>query len=80
MTAIQPILIGDNAETMRAGAALYEQGLWVGTIHPPTVAPGTSRLRVTLSAGHSSMEVAQLIAALNALEIHVLESLGKDVR
>ena len=80
MTAIQPILIGDNAETMRAGAALYEQGLWVGTIRPPTVAPGTSRLRVTLSAGHSSMEVAQLIAALNALEIHVLESLGKDVR
>jgi 8-amino-7-oxononanoate synthase len=68
MTAIQPVLIGDNTETMRAGAALYEQGLWVGTIRPPTVAPGTSRLRVTLSAGHSDMEVAQLIAALNILE------------
>ena len=68
-TAIQPILIGDNAETMRAGAALYEQGLWVGTIRPPTVAPGTSRLRVTLSAGHSSMEVARLIAALNVLAL-----------
>jgi 8-amino-7-oxononanoate synthase len=67
-TAIQPILIGDNAETMRAGAALYEQGLWVGTIRPPTVAPGTARLRVTLSAGHSSTEVAQLSAAINALE------------
>jgi 8-amino-7-oxononanoate synthase len=67
-TAIQPILIGDNAETMRAGAALYEQGLWVGTIRPPTVAPGTSRLRVTLSAAHSSMEVAQLITALNNLD------------
>jgi 8-amino-7-oxononanoate synthase len=68
MTAIQPILIGDNAETMRAGAALYEQGMWVGAIRPPTVAAGTSRLRVTLSAGHSSMEVAKLIAAINALE------------
>jgi 8-amino-7-oxononanoate synthase len=67
-TAIQPILIGDNAETMRAGAALYEQGMWVGAIRPPTVATGTSRLRVTLSAGHSSMEVARLIAAINALE------------
>jgi 8-amino-7-oxononanoate synthase len=67
-TAIQPILIGDNAETMRAGAALYEQGMWVGAIRPPTVATGTSRLRVTLSAGHSSMEVAKLIAAINALE------------
>jgi 8-amino-7-oxononanoate synthase len=67
-TAIQPILIGDNAETMRAGAALYEQGMWVGAIRPPTVAAGTARLRVTLSAGHSSMEVAKLIAAINALE------------
>jgi len=67
-TAIQPILIGDNAETMRAGAALYEQGMWVGAIRPPTVAAGTSRLRVTLSAGHSSIEVARLIVAINALE------------
>ena len=67
-TAIQPIIIGDNAETMRAGAALYEQGLWVGSIRPPTVAPGTSRLRVTLSAGHTHAEVAQLISALNELE------------
>ncbi|MYM32942.1 8-amino-7-oxononanoate synthase [Duganella sp. FT94W] len=74
-TAIQPLLIGDNAETMRAGAALYEQGLWVGAIRPPTVAPGTARLRVTLSAGHTSAEVATLIAALNALE-----SIGKDLR
>jgi len=32
------------------------------------VAPGTARLRVTLSAGHSSMEVAKLIAAINVLE------------
>jgi len=67
-TAIQPILIGDNAETMRAGAALYEQGMWVGAIRPPTVPTGTARLRVTLSAGHSSIEVAKLIAAINALE------------
>jgi 8-amino-7-oxononanoate synthase len=68
-TAIQPILIGDNAETMRAGAALYEQGLWVGAIRPPTVAPGTARLRVTLSAGHTRQEVATLINALNALAL-----------
>ncbi|TFW24526.1 8-amino-7-oxononanoate synthase [Duganella callida] len=67
-TAIQPILIGDNGDTMRAGAALYEQGLWVGAIRPPTVAPGTARLRVTLSAGHDRADVAQLITALNALE------------
>ncbi|HAT31941.1 MAG TPA: 8-amino-7-oxononanoate synthase [Janthinobacterium sp.] len=67
-TAIQPILLGANDETMRAGAALFERGLWVGTIRPPTVPPGTARLRVTLSAAHTGAEVAQLITALNALE------------
>jgi len=74
-TAIQPILIGENAETMAAGAALYQQGFWVGAIRPPTVPAGTARLRVTLSAGHSTSEVAQLITALNALE-----HLAKDVK
>ncbi|NYE62624.1 8-amino-7-oxononanoate synthase [Duganella sp. 1224] len=67
-TAIQPVIIGDNAETMRAGAALFEQGLWVGAIRPPTVAPGSARLRVTLSAGHTRQDVSTLITALNALE------------
>jgi 8-amino-7-oxononanoate synthase len=67
-TAVQPIIIGENPETMRAAAALYAQGLWVGGIRPPTVPQGTSRLRVTLAAGHTAAEVDQLIAALNALE------------
>jgi len=68
MTAIQPIVIGSNDEAMDAAAALFEQGLWVPAIRPPTVAPGTARLRVTLSATHTAQEVGQLIAALNELE------------
>ncbi|WP_394781175.1 8-amino-7-oxononanoate synthase [Undibacterium sp.] len=67
-TAIQPILIGDNAEAMRAAASLYEQGLWVPAIRPPTVPVGTSRLRVTLSAAHTTLDVDQLIAAVNAMD------------
>jgi 8-amino-7-oxononanoate synthase len=67
-TAIQPLLIGDNAEAMRAAASLYEQGLWVPAIRPPTVPVGTARLRVTLSAAHTTLDVDQLIGALNALE------------
>jgi 8-amino-7-oxononanoate synthase len=53
---------------MRAAAALYEQGIWVGGIRPPTVPAGTARLRVTFSAAHTPTDVAQLIAALNELE------------
>jgi 8-amino-7-oxononanoate synthase len=67
-TAIQPIIIGSNAEALRIGAALYGKGLWVPAIRPPTVPAGTARLRVTLSAAHTVEEVAQLSAALNELE------------
>jgi 8-amino-7-oxononanoate synthase len=67
-TAIQPIIIGTNEEALRAGAGLYGQGLWVPAIRPPTVATGTARLRVTLSAAHTHEDVAQLVAALNQLE------------
>ncbi len=67
-TAIQPIIIGSNAEALRIGAALYGKGLWVPAIRPPTVPVGTARLRVTLSAAHTLEEVAQLTHALNELE------------
>ncbi|MFP5393678.1 MAG: 8-amino-7-oxononanoate synthase [Gammaproteobacteria bacterium] len=67
-TAIRPVIIGHNDAAMRAGAALYERGMWVGAIRPPTVPAGTARLRVTLSAAHTIDEVAQLCAALNELE------------
>lgn len=67
-TAIQPIIIGENEETMRLSAALYEQGFWVGGIRPPTVPAGTARLRVTLSAGHGADDVRRLADAINQLE------------
>ncbi|OON59345.1 8-amino-7-oxononanoate synthase [Massilia sp. KIM] len=67
-TAIQPVVIGANEDALRVAAALHEQGLWVPAIRPPTVAPGTARLRVTLSAAHTFDEVARLARALNELE------------
>ncbi len=67
-TPIQPLIIGSNADALRVAAALYEQGLWVPAIRPPTVAVGTARLRVTLSAAHTHDEVAQLARVLNELE------------
>jgi 8-amino-7-oxononanoate synthase len=70
-SAIQPIVIGANDDALRAAARLHEQGLWVPAIRPPTVAPGTARLRVTLSAAHTRQDVAQLAAALNNLELEL---------
>jgi 8-amino-7-oxononanoate synthase len=64
-TAIQPIVIGDNTSTLHAAATLYEQGLWVVAIRPPTVPAESARLRVTLSAAHTHEDVALLVSALN---------------
>ena len=67
-TAIQPLVIGGNAETMDLAAKLYERGLWVPGIRPPTVPAGSARLRITLSAAHTEAQVARLVDALKDLE------------
>ncbi|HEX7635630.1 MAG TPA: 8-amino-7-oxononanoate synthase [Noviherbaspirillum sp.] len=67
-TAIQPVIVGPNDEALRAAATLYEQGIWVPAIRPPTVPANTARLRVTLSAAHTGDDVAQLARAFNAME------------
>jgi 8-amino-7-oxononanoate synthase len=66
-TAIQPVIIGDNFEALRIANALYERGLWVPAIRPPTVPKDTARLRVSLSAAHTTQQVQQLIDALKDL-------------
>ncbi|HVN41840.1 MAG TPA: aminotransferase class I/II-fold pyridoxal phosphate-dependent enzyme, partial [Steroidobacteraceae bacterium] len=66
-TPIQPVLAGHEASALAASEALFEAGLWVPAIRPPTVPAGTSRLRVTFSASHTEAQVAQLLAALGEL-------------
>jgi 8-amino-7-oxononanoate synthase len=66
-TAVQPLVIGGNDETLALAAALDTHGLWVPAIRPPTVPAGTSRLRVSLSAAHSEDDLARLDHALNTL-------------
>ena len=67
-TAIQPVIIGDNHEALRVALALFERGLWVPAIRPPTVPKGTARLRVSLSSAHSETQVQLLVDALRELE------------
>ncbi len=67
-TAIQPIIIGDNDAALHIAAALFEQGIWVPAIRPPTVPKGTARLRITLSAAHTVAQVDRLLEALKRLQ------------
>jgi 8-amino-7-oxononanoate synthase len=64
LTAIQPLLIGEDEKTIKISQQLFEQGLLVTAIRPPTVAKGTSRLRITLSAEHHKNHIEQLITTL----------------
>jgi 8-amino-7-oxononanoate synthase len=66
-TPIQPILVGEAAEALRLSQRLFDAGIQVTAIRPPTVPQGTARLRVTLSAAHTVQDVDILLAALENL-------------
>jgi len=63
-SAIFKVVLGEEARALHAARDLLDRGLYVPAIRPPTVAPGSCRLRVTLSAAHTEDEVDRLIAAL----------------
>ncbi|MGI9457961.1 MAG: 8-amino-7-oxononanoate synthase [Aeoliella sp.] len=61
---IVPIVIGSAERTMDTAARIREAGLFVPGIRPPTVAPGRSRLRVSLSYVHSPEVIERLVEAI----------------
>jgi 8-amino-7-oxononanoate synthase len=64
-TAIQPIIVGDSEQCMNASKALLDLGIYVPGIRSPTVAKGSERLRVTISAVHSQRDIEALIDAVS---------------
>ena len=68
ITAIQPLVIGDNRAATDVAEKLAARGVLVPAIRPPTVPPGTARLRISLSAAHSKDDVLLLCDALKACQ------------
>jgi 8-amino-7-oxononanoate synthase len=66
VTPIQPILIGDDAAALVIARELRAQGFYLRAIRPPTVPPGTSRLRICINAAHSAEQIESLVAALHS--------------
>jgi 8-amino-7-oxononanoate synthase len=64
---ILPYLCGTEESALAAATALAARGCIVPAIRPPTVAPGTARLRVTVSAAHTDAQIEQLADALAAV-------------
>jgi 8-amino-7-oxononanoate synthase len=63
-TAIQPLVIGDNRAATVMADQLAARGVLVPAIRPPTVPQGTARLRISLSAAHTTQDVRCLTDAL----------------
>ena len=62
---IVPIVLGSR--TMDVADALLKKGFWAAGIRAPTVAPGSERIRITVSAGHTSEHIDGLLEALEQL-------------
>jgi 8-amino-7-oxononanoate synthase len=70
-TPIQPVILGSNANALAAAKLLDEAGYWIPAIRPPTVPVGSSRLRITFSANHSTDDLRELIKTLKSIEENV---------
>ena len=63
---IIPLIVGDSDTAVRVSEQLFEAGIWIPAIRPPTVADGTARLRLTVSAAHDDRDLDRLFSAIKA--------------
>ena len=65
---IQPLVIGDAQKCMAFSERLLEKGVFAQGIRPPTVPPGTSRLRITLMATHTHEHIHRALKAFEEVK------------
>lgn len=70
VSAIIPIPVGPEEQAVAAAEALRRRGVFIPAVRYPTVARGQARLRLTLSAAHEQSDVGQVLAALEAVQLH----------
>jgi 8-amino-7-oxononanoate synthase len=66
-SAIVPVRLGETARALEVAGLLQARGFDVRAIRPPTVAPGTARLRITTGAHLETTQVDALLAALEEI-------------
>jgi 8-amino-7-oxononanoate synthase len=68
-THIIPLLVGDETHALHMAEALREHGLYAVAIRPPTVSPGTARLRFSMMASHTREDLS--------FALDVIEKVGR---
>ena len=63
---IIPFAFGDNGRAVAAALALQAEGFDVRAIRPPSVPPGTARLRVSVNAGLSDDAIERFAVSVAA--------------
>jgi 8-amino-7-oxononanoate synthase len=63
VTHIVPVIVGSNEIALNVAGGLQRSGFAVKAIRPPTVPPGTARLRVSLTSKITLDDIRRLVAA-----------------
>ena len=66
-SAIQGVVLGSSERALAVSQQLKTAGIWLSAIRSPTVAKGSERLRITLSAQHTERDIRQLVQQLRQL-------------
>lgn len=66
-TQIVPLIVGNEKAALELSQALWQSGYWVPAIRPPTVPPGTARLRISLTSQHNQSELANFLEILGSI-------------
>ncbi|MBT3278729.1 MAG: 8-amino-7-oxononanoate synthase [Phycisphaerales bacterium] len=66
-TQILPVVVGEAGDAVRLSQQLFDAGFFAAAIRPPTVGPNSSRLRISLSSGHTEDEIRRFGDTLIAL-------------
>ena len=73
---IVPVIVGDGRDAMSLCEATLERGVFAQAIRPPTVTPGTSRLRLAVMASHTPEELREAAQVIGA----AARELGLDLQ
>jgi len=71
-TPIIPLMIGDSTTAVSFSKSLFDEGIFIPAIRPPTVPEGTSRLRISIMAVHSYEDLR--------FALQKIISLGKELK